>query len=100
MKGILKARAQIWPHTRVQRCLVHVQRDTRADLTSRPRLQAGRELKKLSDALTHIHDPEAAAGWGQAPDAWHERWSRMLAERTYAKDNPDDPRAATSKGGW
>ncbi|RYQ50181.1 transposase, partial [Bifidobacterium pseudolongum subsp. globosum] len=28
MKGILKARAQIWPHTRVQRCLVHVQRDT------------------------------------------------------------------------
>lgn len=100
MKGILKARAQIWPHTRVQRCLVHVQRDTRADLTSRPRLQAGRELKKLADALTRIHDPEAAAGWGEALNAWHERWSRMLAERTYAKDNPDDPRAATSKGGW
>lgn len=50
--------------------------------------------------LTRIHDAEAAAGWGEAPDAWHERWKRMLAERTYAKDNPDDPRAATSKGGW
>ena len=75
MKGILKARAQIWPHTRVQRCLAHVQRDTRADLTSRPRLQAGRELKKLADALTRIHDPEAAAGWGQAPDAWQDRKS-------------------------
>ena len=100
MKGILKARAQIWPHTRVQRCLVHVQRDTRADLTSRPRLQAGRELKRLADALTRIHDPEAAVRWGEALNAWHERWRHMLAERTYAKDNPDDPRAATSKGGW
>ncbi|WP_129869497.1 IS1249 family transposase [Bifidobacterium pseudolongum] len=100
MKGILKACAQIWPNTRVQRCLIHMQRDTRADPTSKPRLQAGRELKKLADMLTRIHDAEAAAGWGEAPDAWHERWKRMLAERTYAKDNPDDPRAATSKGGW
>ena len=24
----------------------------------------------------------------------------MLAERTYAKDHPDDPRAATSRSGW
>ncbi len=139
MKGILKARAQIWPHTRIQRCLVHVQRDTRADLTGRPRLQAGRELTRLADMLTRVHEPDAAdtriqrclvhvqrdtradltgrprlqAGreltrladmltrvhepdaavrWGGAPDAWHGRWRRMLAERTYAKDNPDDPR--------
>lgn len=62
---------------------------------------AGRpELKKLADALTRIHDPEAAVRWGEALNAWHERWRHMLAERTYAKDNPDDPRAATSKGGW
>lgn len=100
MKGILKACAQTWPHTRVQRCLVHVQRDTRADLTSRPRLQAGREPKKLADTPARIHDTEAAVRWGEALNAWHERWKHMLAERTYAKDNPDDPRAATSKGGW
>ena len=30
----------------------------------------------------------------------HERWKGMLAERTYAKDHPDDPKAATSRSGW
>ncbi len=44
--------------------------------------------------------PKPPPDGGEALNAWHERWSRMLAERTYAKDNPDDPRAATSKGGW
>lgn len=100
MKGILKACAQTWPRTRVQRCLVHVQRDTRADLTGKPRLEAGRELKRLADMLTRVHDAETAIKWGGALNAWHERWKTLLAERTYAKDNPDDPRAATSRGGW
>ena len=40
MKGIQRACAETWPDTRIQRCLVHVQRDTRADLTGKPRLQA------------------------------------------------------------
>ena len=30
----------------------------------------------------------------------HERWKGMLAERTNAKDHPDDPKAATSRSGW
>ena len=100
MKGIGKACAEAWPGTRIQRRLIHVQRDTRADLTSRPRLEAGRELKGPADAPARIHDPEHAARWGEAPDAWHERWKTMLAERTFAKDHPDDPRAATSTSGW
>ncbi len=97
MKGIQRACAETWPNTRIQRCLVHVQRDTRADLTGKPRLQAGRKLKRLADMLARVHEPDAAVRWGGAPDAWHGRWKRMLAERTYAKDNPDDPRAATSR---
>ncbi|WP_241218368.1 IS1249 family transposase [Bifidobacterium castoris] len=100
MKGILKACHEAWPDTRIQRCLVRVQRDTRADLTSKPRLQAGRELERLADILTRVHDADAAVRWGGALNAWHERRKRMLSERTYAKDTPDDPRAATSRGGW
>ena len=73
MKGILKACAQTWPRTRVQRCLVHVQRDTRADLTGKPRLETGRELKRLADMLTRIHEPGAAVRWGGALNAWHGR---------------------------
>ena len=102
MKGIQRACAETWPDTRIQRCLVHVQRDTRADLTGKPRLQAGRELKRLADMLTRVHEPDAAVRWGGALNAWHERWKTLLAERTYAKDNPDDPeppRAGADGGG-
>ena len=74
LRGAEAACRETWPDARIQRCLVHVQRNTRTDLTSRPRLEAGRELKKLSDRLTKIHDAEAAAKWGEALNAWHLRW--------------------------
>ena len=45
LRGAEAACLEAWPGTRIQRCLVHVQRNTRTDLTSRPRLQAGGELK-------------------------------------------------------
>ena len=54
LRGAEAACTQAWPGTRIQRCLVHVQRNTRTGLTSRPRLQAGRELKRLSDRLTSV----------------------------------------------
>ena len=100
MKGIQRACAESWPGTRIQRCLIHIQRDTRQDLTCRPRLEAGRELKRLADALTRIHDADHAARWGEAPDAWRARWRHMLTERAFAREHPDDPRAATSRSGW
>ncbi|WP_162177000.1 transposase, partial [Bifidobacterium boum] len=91
LRGIEKACRRAWPGTRIQRCLVHVQRDSRRDLTSRPRLQAGRELKRLADTITGIHDTEQAAAWAVQLHEWHNRWRDMLAERTYAKDAPGDP---------
>ena len=39
LRGAEAACLEAWPGTRIQRCLVHVQRNTRTDLTSRPRLQ-------------------------------------------------------------
>lgn len=100
MRGILSACAQSWPGTRVQRCLVHVQRDTKADLTSRPRLQAGRELKKLSDALTRVDTPQEAARWGEGLNAWYVRWKDFIDERTMAADAPGDPRALKRQWWW
>ncbi len=41
LRGAEAACTQAWPGTRIQRCLVHVQRNTRTGLTSRPRLQPG-----------------------------------------------------------
>lgn len=41
-RGCLAATAGLWLDVPVQRCLVHVPRDTRVDLTNRPRSEAGR----------------------------------------------------------
>ena len=49
LRGAEAACLETWPGTRIHRHLVHVQRNTRTDLTSRPRLQAGRELKNCPD---------------------------------------------------
>ena len=95
LRGAEAACTQAWPGTRIQRCLVHVQRNTRTDLTSRPRLQAGRELKRLSDGLTSVETAGQAVRWGEALNAWHERWKDFIAERTYARDDPSNPKASS-----
>lgn len=100
LRGAESACRETWPDTRIQRCLVHVQRNTRTDLTSRPRLEAGRELKKLSDKLTAVRDTEAAARWGEALNAWHIRWRDFIAERTYARDDPANPKASKQEWWW
>ncbi|AGH40624.1 transposase [Bifidobacterium thermophilum RBL67] len=100
LRGAETACLEAWPGTRIQRCLVHVQRNTRVNLTSRPRLQAGRELKKLSDGLTSVHTAEQAVKWGEALNAWHERWKEFIAERTWAKDDPANPKASRQAWWW
>lgn len=42
------AAGEHWKHARIQRCLVHVLRNTRTDLTGHPKSEAGRELLKLA----------------------------------------------------
>ena len=100
LRGVEKACARAWPGTRIQRCLVHVQRNTRADLTSRPRLQAGKELKRLSDALTKVRDAGQAAAWGSALNDWYRKWKGFLEERTHARDDPSNPKAARQEWWW
>lgn len=100
LRGAEAACTQAWPGTRIQRCLVHVQRNARTDLTSRPGLQAGRELKRLSDGLTSVETAGQAVRWGEALNAWHERWKDFIAERTYARDDPSNPKASRHRWWW
>ncbi|PLS28829.1 transposase [Bifidobacterium parmae] len=100
LRGAETACHETWPATRIQRCLVHVQRNTRTDLTSKPRLEAGGELKRLSDRLTKVHDAGQAARWGEALNAWHLRWKDFVNERTLAKADPANPKAARQEWWW
>ncbi|MBM6695967.1 hypothetical protein H6A11_02795 [Bifidobacterium pullorum subsp. saeculare] len=83
-----------------QRCLVHVLRNTRRDLTGRPRSEAGRELLRLARRVTRVADADEAVAWLAALNAWHSMHGRFIAERTMAEDAPNDPRAKRGRSWW
>ena len=59
-----------------------------------------RELKRLSDRLTSVETAGQAVRWGEALNAWHERWKDFIAERTYARDDPSNPKASRHRWWW
>lgn len=99
-KGALGAIRVLWPKARVQRCLVHVQRDGRVDLTAHPRTPAGRDLRKLYLRLTRIHDTAEVAQWIVDLDKWHKQYKSFLKERTAAASDPTHPNARAGRTWW
>ena len=77
-----------WMDAPVQRCLVHVLRNTRVDLTNRPRGEAGRGLLGLARRLVRVTTADEAAAWLKELNDWHGRHDDYLKERTVAKQDP------------
>lgn len=100
MRGMETAAKAEWPGVRLQRCLVHVQRNTKADLTGNPRGQAGKELKRLASKLTKVKTAEQAAKWGEALNAWYQRWKALVNQRTKAADDPTNTKALNGRAWW
>lgn len=67
----------------VQFCQFHQIAIVRRYLTSRPKLQAGKELRAL--ALTLPTTTEKS--FSKLLELWHERWKEFLKERTYAQSS-------------
>lgn len=44
--------------------------------------------------------PKGRPRWGEALNAWHIRWREFIAERTYARDDPGNPKAARQEWWW
>lgn len=84
--GLAKALRTTWPDTKIQRCLVHIQRNVRRYLTRRPRTTPGRQLAKLNYALTKIQTLDEAADWLVALATWHSSHQAFLNQKTYATD--------------
>lgn len=81
--GFAKAVRSAWPRTRVQRCLFHVFSQVRRYTTSRPKLQAGRELYALAIELMRLDTLQQADWWVERYLSWCEFWSDFLEERSY-----------------
>lgn len=87
--GLLPAIEIAWADAKVQRCLVHVQRNIRTHLTSRPKTDAGKALWGLARSLTRIATTEQAVAWLQQLNDWHEVYGHLTRERTYLGQQRD-----------
>ena len=64
--GFAKAVRETWPRTRVQRCTFHAFSQVKRYTTTRPKLQAGRELYLIARDLMGIETLHQAELWVQA----------------------------------
>lgn len=97
-QGCLAAAVTRWKNLPVQRCLVHVLRNTRVDLTNKPKSQAGRELLGLARKLTRVQTVDDATIWLTELNQWHSDHGDYLKERTTARQDP--MRAKGRKWWW
>ena len=98
--GCVAAAGGLWEGVRVQRCLVHVLRNTRRDLTGRPRSEAGRGLLRLARRITKVADAAGAAAWLAALNAWHAEYGSLVRQRTRAGEDPGNPKARAGRKWW
>nr|WP_276320059.1 IS1249 family transposase [Alloscardovia theropitheci] len=80
--GAHRALHETWPDVRIQRCLVHVARNIRVYLTSKPRTIAGKSLLTLSKKLLRIHTQEQAIQWQQDINQWYQTYGYVIHEVT------------------
>lgn len=101
-RGALAAIATCWPHTHIQRCLVHIQRNIRRITTSRPRTEQHKALYKLALDLTKITTTDQAIAWEKALAAFHQLYDTWLDEKTYKDTVPPSqiPRFARNNKKW
>lgn len=90
--GALAAIRTTWPTTGVQRCLVHAHRDTRRDLTGRPRTEAGRALLALSKNPLTITTTEQATHWLGLLNDFSTHYRSWMNQRTTAAQDPANAR--------
>jgi len=82
--GLSTALRECWSETKIQRCLVHVQRNIRTYVTMNPRTAAGKAMRKLSLDLTRIRTADEAVAWLKALEAWYQLYGDLINQKTFA----------------
>lgn len=98
--GLKPALEQHWPDTRVQRCLVHVQRNVRRYVTTRAKTPAGRALWGLALQLTRVKDLAGMNAWLLLLSQWEAEYLALTKQRTYARDGVIRPSWARPGQKW
>lgn len=80
--GLKGALAEHWPQTRVQRCLVHMQRNVRKYVTSRAKTPAGKALWGLALKLTRVKTLDGMNEWVLLLSRWEAQFLPLTKQRT------------------
>ena len=89
--GVLKAAKAMWPDTRIQRCLFHVQANILELTGRRPRLEAGGRLRRVALSLPRVGDAGGAAEWLVSYNQWEQDFHSFLDEKSeYADGSVND----------
>lgn len=89
--GMHAALRKHWPNARVQRCLVHLQRNVRKYVTTKSRTPAGKALWGLALKLTRVKTADDAAAWSKLLIEWESMFLHLTKERSYRKSAPEVP---------
>ena len=82
-KATLKAIKKVMPTTKVQRCLVHIQRMCLLWLTAHPTYDAGKELSPLVLMIHRITTHNDRLYWIQCLLAWEIKFNDFLKVKSY-----------------
>lgn len=94
-KGLLAAIQCLWPLTKIQRCLVHIERLARIKLTRQPKTSAGKELSMLVKRLLGVRTKRQRGRWLCVYRRWERRHADFLKERSYG-----EPKAGEKRTWW
>lgn len=83
LSNVLRAIRTTSPHTIIQRCLVHIQRETLIWLTKQPQSTAGYELKQIIKRLHTIDNYDKWGYWIVDMVKWHERHKDFVNAKSY-----------------
>lgn len=98
--GMHAALKEHWPQARVQRCLVHLQRNVRKYVTTRSKTAAGKALWGLALTLTRVKSADDAEHWTRLLLAWEAEYLHLTKARTYRKHALEVPSWARPGQQW
>lgn len=88
-KSILKAVSRVYPNAVVQRCVVHVKRQVKNYLSSRPILEQSKQLLAISNKVTAINTIQQCSDWLAKIESWYLEHEAFINQKTM---NPETGR--------
>lgn len=85
-RGLLAAIRSVWPQALIQRCVIHIHRQSRLWLTKEPKTKAGRELLNIVDQLLLVRTLRQKRRWIRSFRRWQRRHNLFLKERSWSPE--------------